>query len=195
MHNNLEHFSEALSDRDRKFIAGKLLEYGNDESVLDFSELDGFLTALVTNPEMLPMSVWYPALWGGERLQPDRQSEEELERFLDLLLQHLTGIAAVLLRSPDEFAAHFNHIEIAAGPDEGRLLSAEEWCFGYLRGVTAAGGWSDLPAHAQELLDCIRLHCTEECFDEWEALTPQEQQDSIRKIEPAVRQLYAAWRS
>lgn len=195
MPHNVHNTPESLSDRERKFIASKLLEFGNDESVLDFSELDGFLTALVTNPEMLPMSVWYPALWGGESLQPDWQSEEELERFLDLLLQHLTSIAVVMLRWPDEFAAHFNQIEIAVGADEGMLLSAEEWCFGYLRGVTAAGGWSDLPAHAQEALDCIRLHCTEECFDEWEALTPQAQQDSIRKIEPAVRQLSAAWRS
>jgi uncharacterized protein len=191
MHQTLD----PLTDRERKFLASKLLEYGNDESVLDFSELDGFLTAIVTNPEMLPMSVWYPALWGGETLQPDWQSEEELERFLDLLLQHLTSIAAVMLRWPDEFAAHFNQIDIAVGADEGKLLSAEEWCFGYLRGVTAAGGWSDLPAHAQGALDCIRLHGTEERFDEWEALTPEQQQDSIRKIEPAVRQLYAAWRS
>ena len=190
MHQTLD----PLTDRERKFLASKLLEYGNDEAVLDFSELDGFLTAIVTNPEMLPMSVWYPALWGGETLQPDWQSEEELERFLDLLLQHLTSIAAVMLRWPDEFAAHFNQIEIAVGADEGKLLSAEEWCFGYLRGVTAAGGWSDLPAYAQEALDCIRLHGTEERFDEWEALTPEQQQDSIRKIEPAVRQLYEAWR-
>ncbi len=194
MPDTLHNTPESLSDRERKFLASKLLEYGNDESVLDFSELDGFLTAIVTNPEMLPMGVWYPALWGGETLQPDWQSEEELERFLDLLLQHLTSIAAVMLRWPDEFAAHFNQIEIAVGADEGKLLSAEEWCFGYLRGVTAAGGWSDLPAYAQEALDCIRLHGTEERFDEWEALTPEQQQDSIRKIEPAVRQLYEAWR-
>ena len=194
MPDTLHNTPESLSDRERKFLASKLLEYGNDESVLDFSELDGFLTAIVTNTEMLPMGVWYPALWGGETLQPDWQSEEELERFLDLLLQHLTSIAAVMLRWPDEFAAHFNQIEIAVGADEGNLLSAEEWCFGYLRGVTAAGGWSDLPAYAQEALDCIRLHGTEERFDEWEALTPEQQQDSIRKIEPAVRQLYEAWR-
>ena len=194
MPDTLHNTPESLSDRERKFLASKLLEYGNDESVLDFSELDGFLTAIVTNPEMLPMGVWYPALWGGETLQPDWQSEEELERFLDLLLQHLTSIAAVMLRWHDEFAAHFNQIEIAVGADEGNLLSAEEWCFGYLRGVTAAGGWSDLPAYAQEALDCIRLHGTEERFDEWEALTPEQQQDSIRKIEPAVRQLYEAWR-
>jgi uncharacterized protein len=195
MPDTLHNTPESISDRERKFLASKLLEYGNDESVLDFSELDGFLTAIVTNPEMLPMSVWYPALWGGESLQPDWQSEEELERFLDLLLQHLTSIAAVMLRWPDEFAAHFNQIDIAVGADEGKLLSAEEWCFGYLRGVTAAGGWSDLPAYAQEALACIRLHGTEERFDEWEALTPEQQQNSISKIEPAVRQLYAAWRS
>jgi uncharacterized protein len=195
MPDTLHNTPESISDRERKFLASKLLEYGNDESVLDFSELDGFLTAIVTNPEMLPMSVWYPALWGGESLQPDWQSEEELERFLDLLLQHLTSIAAVMLRWPDEFAAHFNQIDIAVGADEGKLLSAEEWCFGYLRGVTAAGGWSDLPAYAQEALACIRLHGTEERFDEWEALTSEQQQNSISKIEPAVRQLYAAWRS
>ncbi len=191
MHHSLDH---TLSIRDRKFIASKLLEYGNDESVLDFSELDGFLTAIITSPELIPMSMWYPALWGGESTQPDWQTEDELEQFLDLILQHLTCNAAVLMDQRDEFMAHFNDISTTGDAAENRVLSAEEWCFGYMRGVALAGGWSDLPAQAEAALDCIRLHGTEERFDEWEAMTPQEQQDSIKKIEPAARQLYEAWR-
>lgn len=202
MHHDLDHSPESLSIRDRKFIASKLLEYGNDESVLDFSELDGFLTAIITSPELIPMSLWYSALWGGESTQPDWQTEEELEQFLDLLLQHLTRNATVLMDQRDEFTAHFNDISTivdtvvntTVDAEERRILSAEEWCFGYMRGVALAGGWSDLPTHAQAALDCIRLHGTEERFDEWEAMTLQEQQDSIKKIEPAARQLYEVWR-
>ena len=196
--NTLHHTPESLTIPERKFIASKLLEYGNDEAVLDFSELDGFLTAIITSPELIPMSMWYPALWGGESTQPDWQTEDELEQFLDLLLQHLTCNAAVLMDQRDEFTAHFNDIsttvDTTVNAEQNRLLSAEEWCFGYMRGVALAGGWSDLPAHAQAALDCISLHGTEERFDEWEALTLQEQQDSIKKIEPAARQLYEAWR-
>ncbi|MCW8958353.1 MAG: UPF0149 family protein, partial [Gammaproteobacteria bacterium] len=37
---------------------------GVDEGVLDISELDGFLTAIVSGPQPLKPSEWLPVLWG-----------------------------------------------------------------------------------------------------------------------------------
>ena len=37
---------------------------GKDEGVLNLSELDGFLTAVVSGPVMVPPSHWMPQAWG-----------------------------------------------------------------------------------------------------------------------------------
>ncbi len=57
--------SRPLIDREIDWLEEVLLKYGNDDSVLCFSELDGFLTAIVSGPNtisLIPGSV----LSGGE---------------------------------------------------------------------------------------------------------------------------------
>lgn len=57
--------SGPLIDREIDWLEEVLLKYGNDDSVLCFSELDGFLTAIVSGPNtisLIPGSV----LSGGE---------------------------------------------------------------------------------------------------------------------------------
>lgn len=47
--------SGPLIDREIDWLEEVLLKYGNDDSVLCFSELDGFLTAVVSGPNMIPL--------------------------------------------------------------------------------------------------------------------------------------------
>jgi len=55
------------------FVEDMLMKYGNDDSILDVSELDGLLTAIVSGPNMIMPSQWLPDIWGaaliGVRLQ------------------------------------------------------------------------------------------------------------------------------
>lgn len=53
-----------LTEREIDWLEAVLLKYGNDDSMLCFSELDGFLTAIVSGPNMIPPSTWLSALWG-----------------------------------------------------------------------------------------------------------------------------------
>jgi uncharacterized protein len=53
-----------LSDDQLDYLDNTLLELGNDDSVLGVSERDGFLTAIVSGPNMIPPSRWFPELWG-----------------------------------------------------------------------------------------------------------------------------------
>ena len=45
--------SGPLTDREIDWLEEVLLKYGNDDSVLCFSELDGFLTAIVSGPNTI----------------------------------------------------------------------------------------------------------------------------------------------
>ncbi len=57
--------SGPLIDREIDWLEEVLLKYGNDDSVLCFSELDGFLTAIVSGPNTISPNTG-SVLSGGE---------------------------------------------------------------------------------------------------------------------------------
>lgn len=67
------------------------------------SMLNGFLTALVSGPNLIMPSRWLPAIWGGEQDQPEWQSEAELERFIDLVMRHSNDIATTLTYATEDY--------------------------------------------------------------------------------------------
>jgi uncharacterized protein len=175
-----------LNDDELDYLDEVLQAFGNDSSILDVNELDGFITALVTGPSAPPMSVWYPAIWGGEDKAPEIEEEEEAEQIEELLRRMYDSLAAQLRRDPESFTGLFYQ-----GEFEGRMVTVvEEWCFGFMRGVKLAG-WPQLSETQQRWLDCIALHGDEANFPRLEAMSLDEHQRSVEAIEPAVRELHA----
>ncbi len=121
----LDALGELLLDR----VDESRLSEGSDEGVLDISELDGFLTAVVSGPVTLLPSRWLPALWGD--FEPQWESIEEHEAFLSLLIRHSNNIIGLLMNGPDDFEPIF--LERRRG---GRVhVVVDDWCEGYMRGV------------------------------------------------------------
>ena len=52
---------QPLNSADFDFIEDTLLKYGDDHSVLNPSELDGYFTALVSSPAPVDIALWFPA--------------------------------------------------------------------------------------------------------------------------------------
>lgn len=180
---------EYMSDEDLKFIDDMLEKYGHDDSVLDVSELDGFLTAVVSGPDMIPPSVWMPAIWGGEEHSPEWDSEAEFKRFLTLIMGHLNAIVDMLMSNDaDAFEAIF---KVNARSEED-IVIAEEWCFGYMRGVDL-GNWPKMTGEAQHALELIELHGREEHFDKLEALSLKEHQAQVARIEQGAKIIHGYW--
>lgn len=102
---------------------------GLDEGVICLSELDGFLTAVVSGPEMIPPSQWIPAVWGD--FEPSWERVEDAQRAMQMMLRHMNGISATLMQAPEEFEPMFLEQEI----DGERSTIVDEWCEGYARGV------------------------------------------------------------
>lgn len=57
--------SSPLTDREIDWLEEALLKYGNDDSVLCFSELDGFLTAIVSGPNTISPNTWLQCYLGA----------------------------------------------------------------------------------------------------------------------------------
>ena len=134
-----------LNAADFELIEDTLLQYGDDHSVLNPCELDGYFTALVSGPAQVDIAEWFPGIWGGEN--PAWETPEQCRQFIDLCVRHINTLAAQLTQAPQAFKARFEQTE-HQGQD---LLLAEEWCFGYLRGV-AVGNWPEMPVARSRLL-------------------------------------------
>lgn len=78
---------------------------GKDEGVLDISELDGFFTALVSGPVVIPPSRWLPAVWGD--FESAWESGKDFEDVISLMMRHMNGIAAMLMERPEDFEPMF----------------------------------------------------------------------------------------
>lgn len=183
---NITSLDAPLSEDELDYLDKILLEFGNDDSILSVSELDGFLTAIVSGPNQIPLSLWVSELWGGR--EPKWESEKEFKKFLGLVIQHMNFTIHLLMNMPDYFEALFNQNALS---DE-TVIIAEEWCFGYMRGVDL-DDWSSLPVEMETWLYAIELHGREHNFEVLDTLTLTEHQQTVTEIEPAVRKLHDYW--
>jgi len=182
----IEHLNQFLLDRIPEDADDEYTE-DTDEGILDISELDGFFTAIVSSPVMIPPSQWLPAVWG--EYEPVWESEKEFEGIFTLLMRHMNGIAATLMEQPEDFEALFLERVV-----KGKTYTiVDEWCHGYLRGVAlAAAQWDSAGQEMATLLTPIRAFTGE---TKWRGHDFDESdKENIRQaIEPNVREIHAYW--
>ncbi|WMY76107.1 YecA family protein [Buttiauxella selenatireducens] len=179
-----------LNEEELEWLDDTLTQYGNDDSVLDVSELDGMLTAILSAPTMITLADWQAAVWGGEKQLPHWESAQEQQRFYDLCSQHMNDIAERLCHAPDQFDPLFGYREV----DGNDYTIVEEWCFGYMRGV-ALSDWSTLPETLRTVLEAIALHGEEANIAKLEQMTEEEYETSQAAIGPAALELHRYWKA
>ena len=159
-----------------------------DEGIIDVSELDGLLTAVVSAPVTIMPSYWVPAVWGD--YPPVFESDAEVERVFSLMIRHLNVIAATLMNYPEEFEPLFEYREV----DDREFTIVDEWCEGYMRGIELALELgASLDAATEELLVPIRAFT--EAAD-WPGHDLPERADTEKlqqSIALNVRALHAYW--
>lgn len=181
---------EFLTEAEFDCLNQTLMKYGNDDSVLDVSELDGFLTAVVSGPNLIPPSQWFTVLWGGSGFEPEWESESEAQRFMALIMQHMNCIAQLLTHQPEDYEALFNERVL----DGQRFLITDEWCEGYMRGIGLdEAGWAQTPPELlKEHMAAINMFAGE--FDEdLSKLSDAAIAKLQARIEPAARALHGYW--
>ncbi|HEU4653391.1 MAG TPA: UPF0149 family protein [Steroidobacteraceae bacterium] len=168
----------------------RLAAAGEDEGIVGISELDGFLTAVVSGPNLIEPSKWLRAMWGKE--EPAWKSMEQFEEVFLLLSRHQNSIAGMLLTGPTEFEPMFAELRM-----KGHVhINVEDWCHGYMRGVYLdAAAWFAGGDQIERMLYPLILFGTEEG---WRALDsmPESEQDLTRELIPrSVVALNAHWLS
>ena len=115
------------------------------DSVMNIEALDGYLTALLVGPPVLPRlrtADWLPPVWGGdgEGAAPF-PSQKQRKRAAMLVLRHLHGIQRQLQGPPEGWEPVFSIAE----DDAREWVDAEDWCAGFLQAtVLDSEAWGAL---------------------------------------------------
>jgi uncharacterized protein len=187
--------SDPLSDEELERLQTVLLDRvdedaatdGKDEGVLDVSELDGLLTAVVSGPVTIVPSRWLPAVWGD--FEPTWHSVDDYGAFMSMLMRHMNSIVETLIEEPEAFEPmYLEHVWKGKA-----VLVVDEWCEGYMRGVgLAADEWR---AGAPEIADLLAPIRAFTAATDWQAHELSEAQAAKLRdaIAPNVRALHAYW--
>ncbi|HWR77283.1 MAG TPA: UPF0149 family protein [Thiobacillus sp.] len=161
---------------------------GKNEGVLNVSELDGFLTALVSGPVVVPPSRWLPVVWGD--FEPEWKSAKEFEAVFALLIRHMNGIAATLMDQPEEFEPLFLERVL-----EGKTYTiVDEWCEGYVQGVNlTADLWEAGGLEMEILLMPMRAFTSETDWRAHKLSSDVEIENLHKAIARNVREIHAYW--
>ena len=96
-------------------------------------------------------------------------------------MQQMNSIVTALMEQPKHYVPLFN----TDAQSDGLVLRAEEWCFGYMRGVDL-GNWPVLPKEIDTWLNAIALHGREDNFDLLDNLSDEELQQTVMQVGSAV---------
>jgi len=175
--------SKAITDQELDELGELLFKYGNDDAILDISELDGFMNAVCSSPRLVPPSEWLPEVSGGKL--PAFKKQAQARRYTDLIIKFYNTVAVMLSEATDELNLLFE----VRDTEQGEIVVLEEWCFGYMRGVRL-GKWTALPAPLRKHLDAIALHGQEEGFAILDTMSLEEHQAAVPLVVDAVHVLY-----
>lgn len=134
--NETAKLDEPLSDADYDQLETFLASSGVPQDCMDLEMLDGFLTAIVSGPEMIQPSEWLPVVWSDSQrsVSPVFADNDQASNILSLVLRLQNGIARTLRESPTRFKPLLYHAEDNA-KGEKAPPEASAWCEGYMTGV------------------------------------------------------------
>ncbi len=188
---NTTNFTESDFDELEQIL---LSDYTPD-SCMDIVTLEGFLTALIIGPVTVLPSKWLPFIWSGSTVTKKKlkfETEEELQRFFNLIMGLYNDIIHHFSESPDDFEPTFYERKV-----KGKTYTiVDEWCDGFLKGIKITGkAWQPLIKKRPDLLRPIKLFATREG---WKKLEEAEDEEAMHeewsvKIAPAVREIYKFW--
>lgn len=183
---------QPITDEDLDFIDAIFEKYATDDSIVSVSELDGFLTAIVSGPDMIMPSEWLPEIWGGTEQMPNWESKEEFGRFMQIVMGIMNDNVEVLMEQPEDFQA----LVLVDMQDGEPVDVVSLWCGGYMRGIALSSqDWLNLPEDLQAHFSCIALFGSEEGEEILVDFADHELEALKQEIEPAACALHAYWLS
>ena len=95
-----------LNESELEWLDDVLTKYNTDKAILDVSELDGLLTAVLSSPYEIEPEQWLVAIWGGAHMSL-AGPPKKMTRFMNTAFQHMADTADRLDEYPEQFEPLF----------------------------------------------------------------------------------------
>jgi uncharacterized protein len=181
--------AQRLTGGELDWVCGFLNSPQAPPNTMPFEMLDGFLTALVIGPVLVPPSEYVPEIWRDDGSGPTWDSPEQAQHFFNLLMKHWNAIAARRAAN----AAHAPYLE-----HFGDTLPGEQWAGGFLAGIDLrADAWQPIfDDHRADQIVLPIIALSGEVPDEiGERMTPEMRETTLAQLPAALQMIAAYWRS
>ena len=118
---------QSLSEDELNELDDFLADESIEETSMDVSMLEGFLTAIAIGPRTVMPSEWLPWVWDmkdGEA-EAKYESKEQARRIMSLVMRHYNSVVHTFMEDPSSFEPVFGF---------GDQWGAAEWSEGFLLG-------------------------------------------------------------
>jgi uncharacterized protein len=181
--------AQRLTGDELGWLSGFLDSPQAPPNTMRFEMLDGFLTALVINPVMVPPSEYVAEIWRDDGSRAIWDSPEQAQHFFNLLMKHWNAIAA--RRAAD--AAHVPYLE-----HFGETLPGEQWAEGFLAGIDLrADAWRPIfdDRRADQIVLPIVALSSKVPDEINKRMTREMRETTLAQLPAALQMIAAYWRS
>ena len=191
---------EPLTDTELDELEAFLASDAVPQDCMDLEMLDGFLTAIVSGPDVVQPSEWLPQVWseGGRSATPAFSDSDQAQRIMALVLRHLVGIQRTLTESPTRFRPLLYMPDENARKSDRTPPEGTAWCEGYMAGVKLRDDdWQPLydAADARDWIfpiEALAFGDRDDDFTEW-VDTEEKRESLIDELPVAAVLIYRFW--
>ncbi len=177
---------QALSEEELNELDDFLADEAIEESSMDVSTLDGFLTGIAIGPEFVPPSQWFPWVWDMEdgEAEADFVDDAQARRIMSLILRHYNNVTHCFNIDPTSFEPIFWH---------GDQWGVAEWCEGFILGfMFNEDAWTRLAEKHPKWFEPVLRFGTDDGIEVTKSKGDVERW--MNEIEPSLVSIHAYWK-
>ncbi len=176
-----------LSDSELNELDDFLADPTLEETSMDVSTLEGFLTALAIGPDTLMPSQWLPWVYDMHEGKAEAEFEnlEQANRILGLIMRHHNTVIRAFMSDPASFEPIYWR---------GAQWGAAEWCEGFLLGTQfSREAWGLLMAGQPKLFTPFFRLGTDEGIELIK--TDRDAERWMNAVAPVLVEIHAYWKT
>ena len=189
-----ERAHQPLSEEELNMLEAFLTSTEAPEECMNSLEMiDGFLTATVIGPEVVPEHRWIKYM-----LDPENQHEtlfksaEDESIITELLSRHVLAIDTQFENDPEAFLPIYEMFSYSE--EEERQIAIEEWALGFILGMELCHeAWQPLFSDESTAMLAGPLFVLGKVTDDYDNMSQEEKDQMIDMLDDSILGIYIFW--
>ncbi len=165
-----------------------------EDCLFSIEMVDGYMTALVVGPEVIPTERWLSSIWDQENNErPVFSSVAEEKMIRNFLVRHFNTIAQQFEEDPDEFFPLFEQYGYA--DEEEKRLAVENWALGFTVGMELAhASWKPFLEDEESAQFVMPMFLLAKITDDFDDLTEEDFDNMTLLVPGFITRIYDYWK-